>query len=60
MASDFVLTPVKPDRFSVLGYAQIQAMFDEFRNSYPDPHNVQDLGVVFTQVQGNSALKAGA
>lgn len=57
MASDFVLTPVKPDRFSVLGYAQIQSTFDSFRDSYPDPHHVQGLGVVFTQVQGNLKIE---
>lgn len=52
MASDFVLIPVKPDRFSVLGYGQILEALDEFRINYPDPHEVQDLGVVFTQLRG--------
>ena len=57
MASDFILTPVRPDRFSVLGYAQIGEVLAQFRSSYHDPHEVQDLGVVFTQVQGDSAIE---
>lgn len=57
MASDFVLTPVKPDRFSVLGYGQIQSILEVFRDSFPDPHSVADLGVVFTQVEGNSDIE---
>lgn len=58
MASDFILVPVKPDRFSVLGYGQILEALDDFRRDYPDPHKVTDLGVVFTQVQGNSDIEA--
>ena len=58
MASDFILTTVKPDRFSVLGYAQIQEVLETFRNSFHDPHHVQNLGVVFTQVQGDSSIES--
>jgi len=57
MASDFILVPVKPDRFSVLGYAQIQETLEGFRETYPDPHKVSDLGVVFTQVRGDSSIE---
>lgn len=57
MASDYILVPVKPDRFSVLGYAQIQEVLEDFRATYPDPHNVLDLGVVFTQVKGRSQIQ---
>lgn len=57
MASDYVLIPVRPDRYSVLGYAQIQEAFDEFRADYPDPHGVQDLGVVFNHVSGESSIE---
>lgn len=57
MATDFVLVPVKPDRFSILGYAQIQEQIASFKNAYPDPHEVQDLGVVFTQVDGSSPIE---
>ena len=57
MASDFVLIPVKPDRFSVLGYGQILEALDDFRANYPDPHKVKDLGVVFTQLQGGNNIE---
>ena len=55
MASDYILIPVKPDRFSVIGYGLMQETLDEFRGSYPDPHSVRDLGVVFTQVRKGSS-----
>lgn len=58
MASDFVLVPMRPDRFSVLGYAQISRALNTFRGDYPDPHKVKDLGVVFTMVEGNSLLES--
>ena len=57
MASDYVLVPVKPDRFSVLGYGQIRECLEEFRISSPDPHRVQDLGVVFTRVTSASTIE---
>lgn len=50
MASEYVLVPVKPDRFSILGYGMIRTIIDDFRKDYPDPKKVADLGVVFTQV----------
>lgn len=57
MASDFILVPMKPDRFSVLGYAQILEVLEDFRATYPDPHDVKDLGVVFTQVHERSEIE---
>jgi len=33
----------------------MQETLDEFRGSYPDPHSVRDLGVVFTQVRKGSS-----
>ena len=50
MASNYVLVPMKPDRFSVLGYGLMNEVLQTFRGDYPDPSNVQDLGVVFTRV----------
>ena len=50
MASDYVLIPMRPDRFSVVGYALMQESMDTIRDTYHDPHNTQVLGVVFTQV----------
>jgi len=57
MASDYVLVPIKPDRFSIVGYTMMQEVIDNFRYDYPDPHKVQDLGVVFNQVAGNSTIE---
>lgn len=57
MASDFVLIPMKPDRFSVLGYALMRETLDSFRETYPDPHRIEELGVVFTQVSGESEIE---
>lgn len=57
MASDYILVPIKPDRFSIVGYTMMQEVIDNFRYDYPDPHKVQDLGVVFTQVEGNSSIE---
>ncbi len=50
MAANFVLVPMRPDRFSILGYGLMKEVIDNFRRDYPDPSNVQDLGVVFTRV----------
>ena len=57
MASDYVLVPIKPDRFSVLGFGFMQEALANFKNTYPDPHGVQDLGVVFTQVMRDSPIE---
>ncbi len=57
MASDFILVPVKPDRFSIVGYGNMHEVVNAFRYDYPDPQKVQDLGVVFTLVEGNSDIE---
>ncbi|MDM8552019.1 ParA family protein [Desulfobacterales bacterium HSG2] len=57
MCSDFIFIPVKPDRFSVVGYGNMQEVIDAFRYDYPDPQKVQDLGVVFNQVKGDSDIE---
>ncbi len=57
MSSDFILVPIKPDRFSIVGYSMMQEVIDNFRYDYPDPQGVQDLGVVFTQVTGASEIE---
>lgn len=59
MASDYVMTPVKPDRFSILGHEMMQGVLEDFRRVYPDPRSVADLGVVFTQVQGDEDIELG-
>lgn len=57
MASNFILSPVRPDKFSIYGYALIQETISTFKNAYHDPNNVQDLGIVFTQVSKDSSLE---
>lgn len=57
MCSDFVLVPIKPDRFSVVGYGMMHEVINNFRYDYPDPKNVKDLGVVFNQVTGGSYIE---
>lgn len=57
MASNFVLVPIKPDRFSIVGYSMMQEVIDRFRYDYPDPNEVKDLGVVFNQVLGDSPIQ---
>ena len=56
-SSNFILVPIKPDRFSIVGYSMMQEVIDNFRYDYPDPQGVQDLGVVFTQVVGDSNIE---
>ncbi len=58
MASDFLLIPVRPDRFSILGYALVGETLRQFREKCPDPHAVQELGTVFTQVTGAVGIEA--
>ena len=53
MASNSVLVPVKPDRFSILGYGMVKELIADFKRDYPDPKKVTDLGVVFTLVSRN-------
>ena len=49
-ASDFVLVPVRPDRFAILGYGNFLQNLAEFRRNSNNPHNIKELGVVFTHV----------
>ena len=56
-ASDYVMVPVRPDRFAILGFANFLQSLSNFRDKCSDPHNVTELGVVFTQVSGDSAVE---
>jgi len=57
-ASNFLLIPVRPDRFSILGYANLMKTIAAFKNNAHDPNGVRELGLVFTQVNGGSTLEA--
>jgi cellulose biosynthesis protein BcsQ len=57
-ASDYLLIPMRPDRFSILGFTNLTETIKIFRNNCPDPHTVKVLGVVFTQVMGNSEVES--
>ncbi len=57
-ASCFVLVPMRPDRFSILGFANLIKTIEAFRENSSDPNNVQNLGLVFTQVRGSSSVEA--
>jgi len=59
-ASDYLLIPMRPDRFSILGFANLNETIKIFRSNCPDPHNVKVLGVVFTQVIGDSDVENDA
>jgi chromosome partitioning protein len=59
-ASDYLLIPMRPDRFSILGFANLMETIKAFRSNCPDPHSVKILGVVFTQVIGNSNVESDA
>lgn len=56
-ASNFILTPMRPDRFSILGFANLVETLTIFRNSSPDQNKVRELGLVFTQVGGSSTVE---
>lgn len=56
-ASKFILVPVRPDRFSILGYGNLLETLKTFRNNCPDPNKVKELGIVFTQVTGKSPVE---
>jgi chromosome partitioning protein len=57
MASDFLLIPVRPDRFSILGYALVGQTVRHFKDNSHDPHNVRQLGTVFTQVRDSTGIE---
>ena len=48
---------MRPDRFSILGFANLNETIKTFRSNCPDPHGVQVLGIVFTQVTGTSTIE---
>lgn len=58
MASDFLLIPMRPDRFSILGFSNLVNTIETFRQNCEDPHHVKVLGVVFTQVTGASQVES--
>jgi chromosome partitioning protein len=58
MASDYLLIPVRPDRFSILGYALVGETLRLFRENCQDPHGVEEIGTVFTQVTGPTDIEA--
>lgn len=55
-ASDYVMSPMRPDRFSILGFGNLIDTIKDFRNHSNDPHNVQELGLVFTQVRDGNPV----
>jgi chromosome partitioning protein len=59
-ASDYLLIPMRPDRFSILGFANLIETIKTFRVNCPDPHSVKVLGIVFTQVSGTSEVEQQA
>lgn len=59
-ASDYLLIPMRPDRFSILGFANLIETIKTFRSNCPDPHEVKVLGIVFTQVTGGSEVEVQA
>jgi chromosome partitioning protein len=56
-ASRFVLVPVRPDRFSILGFGNLRSTINDFRERSSDPNTVQELGVVFTQVRTGEGIE---
>lgn len=60
MASDYLLIPMRPDSFSIFGFANLNKTIEIFRSNCADPHKVQVLGIVFTQVTGTSDVERQA
>jgi chromosome partitioning protein len=56
-ASDHLLIPMRPDRFSILGFFNLIETIKTFRANCPDPHAVGVLGIVFTQVMSASEIE---
>jgi chromosome partitioning protein len=59
-ASDYLLIPMRPDRFSILGFLNLIETMKIFRSNCTDPHSVKVLGIVFTQVTGASNVEREA
>ena len=49
-ASNYVITPIRPERYGILGYANFLSNLKAFKENCQDPNNVKALGVIFTQV----------
>jgi chromosome partitioning protein len=56
-ASDFFVVPVRPDRFSILGFANLLKTIEDFRTNCIDNHSVRTVGIVFTQVTGKTPVE---
>ena len=56
-ASNYILIPIRPDRFSILGYANLVDTVRAFKEKTPDTNDVKELGLIFTQVRGNSPVE---
>lgn len=56
-ASDHLLIPMRPDRFSILGFFNLLETVETFRANCLDPHSVKVLGIIFTQVTGSSDVE---
>jgi chromosome partitioning protein len=52
-ASDFVIIPVAPDYYATLGLPQFLGTLEDFKEEQIDSHDIQVLGVVFTNVPRN-------
>lgn len=50
-ASNYILTPVTPDPFSIIGFSLIEESVKEFKGIYADKKNVQIIGSIFTNVE---------
>lgn len=59
-ASDFLLIPMKPDRFSLLGLVNLLATIKTYKQNCTDPHTVKILGLVFTQLISDPDVEAAA
>ena len=59
-ASDYLLIPMRPDRFSILGFTNLNETIEIFKENCPNPHNVKVLGIVFTQVSVGSTTEQEA
>jgi chromosome partitioning protein len=47
-ASDFVVIPVAPDYYATLGLPQFLGTLDDFKDELVDSHDIEVLGVIFT------------
>lgn len=49
-ASDYVIIPLTPGYFSIIGLPQFLGTLDTFKEDLHDTHEIEPLGVVFTKV----------